>query len=96
MKAVAGEHSFSLTERFVDGRLAAPEVRIVHARQVVVDQRIDVDRFDRTADAHRTVAVDREQPRRRDGKQRSKAFAAPNRRMAHGLEQPFATVVGRR
>ena len=65
VEAVAGEHRLGLAERLVDGRLAAPKVGIVHARQIVVDQRIDVDRLDRAADAQRPLAVDREQPRRR-------------------------------
>ena len=53
VKAVSGKHGFSLAEGLVDRRLAAPQVRIVHARQIVVDQRINVDRLDRAADAKR-------------------------------------------
>ena len=55
VKAVAGEHRFRLAEGLVDGRLAPPEIGIVHARQIVVDQRIDVDRLDRAADAQRPL-----------------------------------------
>ena len=56
VEAVAGEHRGRLAERLVHGRLAAAQVVIVHARQIVVDQRIDVDRLDRGADAKRAVA----------------------------------------
>ena len=96
VQAVPGEHRLRLAERLVHRRLAAPQVGVVHARQIVVDQRIDVDRLDRAADAQRPVAVDGEQPRRGDGEQRPKSLAAADRRMAHRLEQPFAVVAGRR
>ncbi len=76
--------------------LAAPQIGVVHARQVVVDQRIDVDRLDRAADAQRPVAPDREQLRRGDREQRAQPFAAADRGMAHRLVQPLAVVVGRR
>ena len=56
VQAVAGEHGLGLAERLVDGRLAAPQVGVVHARQIVVDQRIDVDRLDRAADPKRALA----------------------------------------
>jgi hypothetical protein len=60
VQAVAGKHRLRLAERLVHRRLAAPQVGIVHARQIIVDQRIDVDRLDRAADAQRTLGVDRE------------------------------------
>ena len=96
VEAVAGEHRLGLAERLVNGRLAASQVGIVHARQIVVDQRIDMDRLDRAADAKRPLAVDREQSRRRNGEQRPKALAAADRGMAHRLVQPVAAVAGRR
>ena len=55
VEAVAGKHRLRLAEGLVHGRLAAPQVGIVHARQIVVDQRIDVDRLDRAADAQRPL-----------------------------------------
>ena len=79
VEAVAGEHRLGLAKRLVDGRLAAPQVGVVHARQIVVDQRIDVDRLDRAADAKRALAVDREQPRRGDREQRAEPLAAADR-----------------
>ena len=92
MEAVAGKHRLGLAERLVDGRLAAPEVGIVHARQIVMDQRIDVDRLDRAADAQRALPVDREQARRGDGEQRPEPLAAADRRMAHRFIEPLAAV----
>ena len=67
-------------ERLVDGRLAAPQIVIVHARQIVVDQRIDVDRLDR-----RSRRAARARDRSRTG--------APRRRSAAGrsrLPPPIA------
>ena len=60
VKAVAGEHGDRFAERLVNGRLPAPQIGVVHARQVVVDQRIDVDRLDGAADPQCARRVDRE------------------------------------
>ena len=61
VEAVAGEHRRRFVEGAVHGRLAAPQVVVVHARQIVVDQRIDVDRLDRGAGADGTVFRNAEQ-----------------------------------
>ena len=53
VQRIAGKDRGRFVEGVVHGRLAAPEVVIVHARQIVVDQRIDVDAFDREPDPHR-------------------------------------------
>ena len=71
-----------LVEGLVDGRLAAPQIVVVHARQIVVDQRIDVDRLDRRADPQRARPVDREQSR--GGARSAAAAAACRRRSRHG------------
>ena len=96
VKAVAGEHRLGLAKGLVHRRLAAAQVGIVHARQIVVDQRIDVDRLDRAADAKRALAVDREQPRRGHGEQRAEPLAAADRAVPHRLVERFAAVAGRR
>ena len=82
MKAVAGEHRDRFAESLVNGRLAAAKVVIVHARQIVVDQRIDVDRLDRGAGPDGAVLGDPEQARCGDGQQA--AGAACRRRSRHG------------
>ena len=96
VQAIAGEHRLRLAERLVDGQLAAPQVRVVHARQIVVDQRINVDRLDRAADAERPLRIDREQARRGDGEHRAEPLAAADCRVAHRLKQSLAAVTGRR
>ena len=62
VETVAGKHRRRFAERLVDRRFAAPKLGIVHAREVVVDQRIDVDRLDRACNPKRAFAIDREQP----------------------------------
>ena len=54
MERIAGEDRGRFLEGAMQGRLAAPQIVVVHARQIVVDQRIDVDAFDRERDAHRS------------------------------------------
>jgi hypothetical protein len=79
VQAVAGKDRRSLAEFLVNRSLSAPQLGIVHARQIVMDQRIDVDRFDRAADPKRALAVDRKKPRCGDGQQRPKALASADR-----------------
>ena len=95
VQAVAGEHRLCFTERLVDRQLAAPQVGVVHAREIVMDQRINVDGLDRAPDAERPLRIDREQPRSGDGEHRAEPLAAADRRVAHGLEQSLAALAGR-
>jgi hypothetical protein len=73
----------------------AAHVVVVHARQIVVDQRIDVDRLDRAADAERAFTIDREQSRRSNGEERSQPLAAADRRVAHRLIERLAAIACR-
>ncbi len=56
-QAVAGQNRHRLAEHFVVGGLAAPQVVVVERRQVVVNQRIGVDEFERAADLDRTLQI---------------------------------------
>ena len=96
MQAVAREHRFRLAECLVDGELAAPKLGIVHARQIVMDQRIDMDRLDRAADAKRPPRIDREQARGGNSEQRPKPLAAADRGVAHRFIEALAAVASRR
>src|SRR3546814_7709786 len=51
-----------------------PYTTLFRSRQVVVDQRIDVHRLDRRADAQRQIAVDVEKIARRADEQRAQPF----------------------
>ena len=63
------------------------QVVVVHRRQIVVDERIGVDAFDRRARAHRTVVGAPKRPRRLDGQERPQPLAAAERRIAHRLDE---------
>ena len=95
MEAVSGKNSFRLAECAVHGRLAAAKVVIVHARQVVMNQRVDVNRLDCAPDPQGSLRIDREQPRGRGGKKRAKPFASPDRRVAHRFIEPLTPILGR-
>ncbi len=58
VEAVARQDRGGLVEGAVDGWPAAADVVVVHRRQVVVDQRIDMDAFERGGDARGAGAVD--------------------------------------
>ena len=78
VQAIAGQDRGRLVERLVHGRLAAAQVVVVHRRQIVVDQRIDVDRLDRGA--RRARRSRGRPPNRSRGGDRSAAGAAACRR----------------
>ena len=78
-----------LVEGAVDGRPAAAQVVVVHRRQVVVDQRIAMQAFDRRPDPPRAVAFGAEGARRLDDQERPQPFAAAENGVAHRLDQPL-------
>ena len=92
VERVSGENGGAFVVSAVDGRLATPEVVIVHAGQVVMDQRVDVDAFDGEAHAKRTLPVDMEEAAAGDDEQRAKPLAATDRSIAHGFVQACARV----
>ena len=62
LQRVAGKNGGRFVKRLVRGRLAAPQIVIVHAGKVVVDQRIYVNALDREAHPQCPFPVDMEQP----------------------------------
>ena len=95
VKAVAGENRGRLAECLVDGRLPSTNVVIVHARKIVMDQRIDVDRLDRSSDTQRPISRNAEQPGCRDRQEWSKSLAATDRCMAHCRVKIVAAIAPR-
>ena len=81
---VAGQDRGRLVEGLVHGRPPAPQVVIVHGRQVVMHQRIAMHQFERAAGGQRAVAVGAEQRGALHQQERAQAFAAAQRRMLHG------------
>ena len=67
-QGIAGKNRHRIAEDFVAGRLAAPEVVVVERRQIVMNQRVGVDQFERAGaglDACEPLATIHSQPSRR-------------------------------
>jgi len=87
LHGVAGKHRLGHPEADVHRRLAAAQDIVVHARQVVVDQRVGVDELDRAgcAQRRRTHAVDR--IGRGEHEQRTQSLSAVEDGIAHGVAE---------
>ena len=94
MQAIAGKDRGRLVEFAVDGGLAAADIVVVHRGQIVMDQRIDMDAFERSGDARGACLVDAEKLRRREDEKRAKPLAAADRGVAHRAIEPFARIAG--
>ena len=77
-----------LVEGLVHGRPSAPQIVVVHGRQIVMDQRIAVHEFERGAGHQRARARSAEHRGGLDQQKWPQAFAAIQRCMAHGRDQP--------
>ena len=69
LQAITGENRAGFIEGDVGSRLAAAQVVIVHCRQVIVDQRIGVNRLDRSGSAQGLTAIGTVHRRRRGQQQ---------------------------
>ncbi|MNV82786.1 hypothetical protein D3C71_1765420 [compost metagenome] len=76
------------------GRAAATQIVVVHCRQVVVDQRIGVDQFDRNGRCIQAGILGAEQMAGGVDQQWAHALAAAEGRVAHGLVQALRGHVG--
>ena len=78
LQTVAGENRHAFAVHDVRRRPPAPQVIVIHRRQVVVDQRIGVDHFDRARRRHRARRAPRLRTRRSPARRlrRSRARAA--------------------
>ena len=88
-EAVAGQDGGCFVIGLVGGRPSAPQIVIVHGRQVVMHQRIAVDEFECGAGHQGLRARHAEQARRLDHQERAKTLAAAQAAIAHGVEQPL-------
>ena len=68
---------------------AAAQIAVVHRRQIVMDQRIAVDAFQRRAGQQRGLARNAEHRRALDHQERPQPLAAAEARIAHRLHQPL-------
>src|SRR5690349_7003508 len=85
LQAVAREERGRHVEFDVAGRLAAPEHVVVHARKVVVNERIGVDAFDRARRDLEPARVGARRLARGEREQGPYALASSEHRVAHGL-----------
>jgi len=93
-QGIAGKQGGRLVEGLVCGRSSATQVVIVHAGQIVVDQRISMDAFQRDARRQGVVAI----AEKVGGGEREygpQAFSAGFQAVAHGLVQACGTGVRR-
>ena len=86
---VAGQDRGGVVGLLVQGRAAAAQVAVVHRRQVVMDQRIAMDAFQRRAGQQRGLARDAEHRGAFDHQKRPQPLAAAEARIAHGVHQPL-------
>ena len=97
-QAVAGEDCGGVVGGLMQGRSAPAQVAVVHRRQVVMNQRITMDAFERCAGQQRRVARNAEYSRTFDHEKRPQPLAAAERGIAHGVHQPLRArdLVGQR
>src|ERR1700733_12837956 len=76
-------HRFA--EHFVVRWLPAAQIVVIQRRQVIMDQRIGVNKFQRAADLHRAALVSRKHPRRFHAQNRPDPFPARKHTVAHRL-----------
>ena len=87
-QGVAGQDRRRLVEFLVAGRLPAPQVVVVHGRQIIMDQRIAVHHLDRRRDPHRAALGHVEQARAGRHQEWADPLAASQGGIPHGLDQP--------
>ena len=84
---VAGENCGGFVESFVNGRAAAPQVVVVHRRQIVMHQRVAVQALERGAGQQSAGTRRAEQRPGLHQQKWAQSFAAAQYGMAHGGEQ---------
>ena len=87
LQCVAGENCRCFAEGAMGRRAPAPQVVVVHRREIVVNQRVRVNAFDRRAGAAGALVLASERPRRFNGEEGPEPFAAAERRIAHRFDK---------
>ncbi len=90
-QGVPRKHGSRFIESAVQRRLAAPQVVIVHAGQVIMDKRLGMHAFDGRRDAKRTTAPRPQQITDRNDKHGTETLAGTQRGIAHGICQSLVT-----
>ena len=94
LQGIAHQHRGGLIERLVTGRPAAAQIIVIHRRQIVVHQRIDVHELDGAG--RRLDLILRQAQGTRGGEQqrRPDALAAAQHAVAHRLVQVVPARMG--
>ena len=82
-QCVACQNSHRFTEYSVTGRLSASQIVIVQRGEIIVDQRVRVDKFDRAAGLNRAFQFSRKHPRRLDTQHRTDPLASSRNAVSH-------------
>jgi hypothetical protein len=82
-QSVSCQHRNAFAEDLVRGRAAAAEVIVIHAGQIVVDQRVSVNAFDGRGRGQRVISASSASLGGRDAKHRSHALPSGEQTVAH-------------
>src|SRR5215831_18941421 len=85
---IPGKYRESFVELLMARWLAATEIVVIHRGQIVMNQRISMDHFDRRCDRQHRLPVILIRSERRHTKTRPDALAAIHRAVSHGLMNP--------
>ena len=95
-ETVARQHRGRLVEGLVAGRTAAPQIAVVHRRQIVVDQRIGMHHLDRAAACNALRRATEKSCALASTRNGPQPLARRQRGIAHRLEHPRLEAVGTR
>ena len=96
LQCIAGQDRGRFVEGAMAGRPSAPQIIIVHGRQVVVDQAVDVDQLDSGGGGIELLERRAESFAGEVHEYRPQALAAAEHAVAHGLVQPRGGRIGQR
>ena len=86
-KAVACKNGCRFVKSLVDGRASAPQIIIIHSRQIIVDERVAMHHFNRAGAAQHPLVRNAEQKSGLQGKKGPKALAAAKAGVLHRAQQ---------
>ena len=93
LQRIPGQDRRRLVELTMNGGAAAPQIVVVHGRQVVVDERVSVDQLDGCGDWIERRFRRADELAARIHQQRTNALTAAEHGVAHGVEQSFGNMV---
>ena len=86
-KRIAGQNRCRFVKGLMHGRPAMAQIVVVHCRQVVVNERVDVHAFDRGSGAAKRPTIDTEEAAALNDEERTQPLAASEDGIAHRCHQ---------